>query len=307
MTLAKRKTAGHTAWFDSWRLAAASTTGASHLARAIENQDSFQTNITVLKDPTQREVRRNEPLIICVADGLGSNRHSAAGAALATALGQSCAADVFGGQKWNVISKKTMEILLRTTCRQVRESWLTAVSAPSSPRRAPSHARPLRRGQGLWRPSSGTAGHPFHTTLVLAVLRPPWLGVAQIGDGFVVAQRGNGQCVLVERRQESFEYANTVSTLGQRPSEVSFTVLYGKDIRGLAVGTDGLEDSVLTQSGTARPVPKDAFFTTVFTEVASGERDSERIVRMLRSPALRAETDDDLTLVVASRYDHDRA
>lgn len=301
----RRLAVPQTAWFDGWRLAAASATGASHLARATENQDSFQTNLTTLKDPTRRDESRNEPLIICVADGLGSNRHSAAGSALATALGQSCAEAVFHHRPWNRLTEESIEALLRQTLRHVREAWLTAIG--SGPARTLPRPRrtALRPRNGRERYETGSAAHSFHTTFILAVLRPPWLAVARVGDGFVVAQSADGKCHLVGGHRPRHEYANTVTTLGQWPPIADFKVVNDRYLRGIAVSTDGLEDSVLS-TGAGRLEPKEDFFQTIFAEVASGERDSERTLRLLRSPALRAQTDDDLTLVVASCSDGGR-
>jgi hypothetical protein len=280
------------AWFDDWQMAAASATGTSHLACAAENQDSFQTNSAALKDPMRRDTSRNEPLVICVADGLGTNRHSAAGAALATALGQIYTEAVFARQQWNRLSRKSIEGLLCQTLGLVRQSWLATIGG--DPARIPPQS------------SQDHAGHPFHTTLILTVLRPPWLAVAQVGDGFVVAKFGDGRCVLLDGPQPSHEYANTVTTLGQPLATINFSILYDRNIRGVAVSTDGLEESVLSWPGLNQRTPKVDFFNTIFAEVASGERDSERTLRLLRSPALRAQTDDDLTLVVVSRLDRDR-
>jgi hypothetical protein len=280
------------AWFDDWRMAAASATGASHLARATENQDSFQTNVTTLKDPTRRDTTRNEPLIICVADGLGTNRHSAAGAALATAFGQMCTEAVFACQQWHQLSRKSIEGLLGQSVEHVRRSWLATIDG--APARNSAESR------------QDNASHPFHTTLILTVLRPPWLAIAQVGDGFVVAQNGDGRCVLLDGPRPSYEYVNMVTTLGQPQTAINISVVYDRNIRGVAVSTDGLEDSVLSCADPTHRAPKEDFFGTMFAEVASGERDSERTLRLLRSPALRAQTDDDLTLVVASRSVADR-
>lgn len=286
------------AWIDAWRLAAASSTGARHLAASAENQDSFLTNLAALKNPVRREENRQEPLIICVADGLGSKRHSAAGASLATALGQTVAEATFADQPWNRLSYPDIRILLSQTVRRVREAWLAAIVRGPS-RVAPRRSSPLRRG-----PAS--AAGDFHTTLIVAVVRPPWLAVAHIGDGFVVAQGSNGKCLLMNRPRRPDQYANTVTALGQPDATAALAVHYDHGLRGVAVSTDGLEDSVLSWPDPAEPHPKDDFFTTMFAEVAAGERDSDRTLRMLRSPTLRAQTDDDLTLVIAARADRDR-
>jgi hypothetical protein len=89
----------------------------------------------------------------------------------------------------------------------------------------------------------------FRTTLLLAVLRPPWLAVAQVGDGLVVMQRGGAECLLLDRSRPMAENANMVAYLCQRDFPADITVCFVPGITGLAVATDGLEDCVHRSRG----------------------------------------------------------
>lgn len=299
MNRAKPRPKLRAAWFENWQVAAASVTGTSHLERSLESQDSFQTNFTALKDPISREVNRNRPLIISVADGLGSGRHAAAGATLATSLSQITTEEEFSDQQWNKQNRAKVNISLRQAVSRAGDAWLSSLG--SREREVQRRGIRQRRIPGHERGGAVLEAKEFRTTLLLAVLRPPWLAVAQVGDGLVVIRRGSGECVLLDRSRSAGEYANTTAYLCETDSVVDITVRFVPSITGIAVATDGLEDCVLRPGIGTTLCPKKEFFGPVFAEVASGERDSERTLRLLRSPALRAETDDDLTLVVAAK------
>ena len=99
-----------------------------------------------------------------------------------------------------------------------------------------------------------TARH-FRTTLLLAVLRPPWLAVAQLGDGLVVMQIGGTECLLLDRSRPKAENANMVAYLSQPDFAADITVCLVPGITGLAVATDGLEDCTLSQHARRRSSP----------------------------------------------------
>ncbi|MBM7804187.1 hypothetical protein JOD57_000024 [Geodermatophilus bullaregiensis] len=140
----------------------------------------------------------------------------------------------------------------------------------------------------------------FHTTLQIVVAHHQWLGVAQIGDGFVVAETDKSIVQLITPRRE-VEYANETEFItDQRLRHPTITIIEDAQLSGFAVATDGLAQIALEYEGHIPCRPKAGFFSPLFDGVGSRTHDSARLMRILRSPQMVQECDDDLTLIVAT-------
>jgi hypothetical protein len=255
----------------TWRVVGASVQGSSHAASGLPCQDAA--------------VWRTLPesgLVLAVADGAGSAPHSAEGAAAAVvAAAESLAAAVAKPTDWP----------------DDEAGWLammnTAVAAAAEAVAAAA--------AGV-----GASLREFATTLTCAVVAGPWLATAQIGDGVLVAQDGDGETFVATRPQRG-EYANEAYFLTM-PAALDYVqaAAYQRPIRALAASTDGLLRLALRLPACEPHLP---FFQPLFAFARrSGVKDDDgrdglggrELVHFLDSPRVRARTDDDKTLVVAA-------
>ncbi|MGE3807291.1 MAG: protein phosphatase 2C domain-containing protein, partial [Gemmataceae bacterium] len=141
----------------------------------------------------------------------------------------------------------------------------------------------------------------FATTLLVVLVLPDVLAVAQVGDGAVVARWADGSFQAVTR-PSSREYVNetTFLTSATYLDQAQVTVQCGA-LSGLALFTDGLQRLALKLP---QAEPHAAFFAPLLDRVAeasSRERAEHKLEEFLQSPRLSERTEDDLTLVLAVR------
>lgn len=271
-------------WVSDWRFAAASVTGAGHLERSVECQDSFLTNVPNLMNPVTLARHADGLAIICVADGLGTSEFSAAGSAMATTAAQMCAGQLFADVSWTEMTLDDLFDRCRRLLQATLDTWTEAVAAISAS--SPNDSSEAK----------------FRSTLIVVIMHPPWFGMVQVGDGLVVLEHDMVTPVLVSRYgvRASPNVTNYLSRRGV--TEAACDVFYEEAITGIAVSTDGLQDSVLQYRTDRMPLTaKPSFFAPIFQEVGDGSRDSRRMMTLLRSPSLTAQADDDLTCVVVAR------
>jgi serine/threonine protein phosphatase PrpC len=214
-------------YWPDWRTVCTSVIGRGHLGIYRECQDAFRCNFAALVDPrTVSNGKPPGPLIATISDGLGSARNSAVGSTLAVSIAQAAAEESFNAISWDTATPwlltRTLSAVLESAVGQLRES-VVAITA------ATRHE---------WPESS------FNATLLIVVFRPPWLLTANVGDGFVVAQREDGQLLMVARPYVSASEANATVTALQ-PSALaraSVTSLYDPELTGFAASTDGLKE-----------------------------------------------------------------
>jgi Protein phosphatase 2C len=273
-------------YWPDWRAVSTSVIGSGHLDIYRECQDAFRCNLATLTDPrTLSNGRPAGPFIASIADGLGSAPNSALGAALAVAIAQTAAEDAFSAFPWDTAAPwdftKTLSAVLESALGQLRASVGAIIGAT---------------GRG-WHESS------FSATLLVVVFRPPWLVTANVGDGFVIAQRSDGQLLMVAHPYVSVSDGSaTVPALHLTAlARASVTTLYDPGLKGFAASTDGLKEISLDWEG-ARPVtPHHDFFAPLLAGIANGTLTSAQVTRFLHQERIGGQAGDDLTLVAMAR------
>ena len=244
-----------------WRYAAARTTGVSHLKTGAPCQDRHAQFID------------EHGLVIAVADGAGSAPMSGLGAELAV--------------------EKAVE-LLKAHLSDPHADWPSLVVEAARAARMAVHAEAIK---------AELPPRDYACTLLLIVLASDGGAALQIGDG-VIAYKDADAWGYVFWPQKG-EYANTTNFLVQENAEDRFEVTALKEpLREIAVMTDGLEGLALHYASQAAHDPfLEAVMGPLRAEQASGEavRVSAALEAFLRSDRIASRTDDDLTLVLATR------
>jgi len=139
------------------------------------------------------------------------------------------------------------------------------------------------------------------TTLVFALWSRDKVGTLQVGDGAIVARAGDELSALT--RPDHGEYYNETVFLvsDDAVARAQIDVVEGA-FEDLALLTDGIQALAL-ELAINRPVP--GFFSPFFAMAREPdpEAQSGRLARFLASARVCARTDDDKTLVVASRVE----
>ncbi|HEY3111527.1 MAG TPA: PP2C family serine/threonine-protein phosphatase, partial [Chloroflexota bacterium] len=157
---------------------------------------------------------------------------------------------------------------------------------------------------GLAAEQDGRDRRGFACTFLGAVVADGWAGLVQIGDGAIVVDDGGGPdryAPFVWPRRG--EYANeTYFATDDRAAEHVDLDLLPRRIDEIALLTDGLQGLVLDY---ARRAPHGPFFARVFAPFRAASDDcaalSAQLAAFLASPRVRARTDDDTTLILATR------
>lgn len=140
------------------------------------------------------------------------------------------------------------------------------------------------------------------TTLIACVATGDSVTVAQVGDGAVIAADAEGMRALTA--PISGEFANeTVFLTSAGAIESAQRATWRGQALHLAVFTDGLQGLALKHPGRT---PHEPFFAPLFA-FAAAARDlpgaEAQLAEFLQGPRVTARSDDDLTLVLATR-DH---
>jgi hypothetical protein len=143
----------------------------------------------------------------------------------------------------------------------------------------------------------------FATTLACAVVSGDWLAVAQIGDGAVVVAQDDGALTLTARPQRG-EYANEAYflTMPDGLNSLAFHISR-QSPRSLILTTDGLL-RLAFKLPEYEPSPN--FFHPLLAfcaEAKEREQAQSDLAAFLNSARVNARTDDDKTLVLATRVD----
>lgn len=248
-----------------WKFLAESVVGTSHLRTGAPCQDRA---FGMLTRPDGEDL-----LVLACADGAGSAAQSQYGAELASRGFVELACQAFqDGLAMGVVD-----------AAQVR-AWYQEIHG-----RLADEAR--RRGLPL---------RELACTLLTAVVGASAAVFAQVGDGtIVILDRGVYAPVFWP---QTGEYANTTSFITDPHHGAAFECLERPGrIDELALLTDGLQRLVLNFA--ARRVHQ-PFFTPMFAALRSAEAADEFIAPLrtfLQSPAVNERTDDDKTLILATR------
>lgn len=247
-----------------WRFAAGQATGSAHEKTNLPCQDRYACAYVV----------ENDTLIAVVADGAGTAALAHLGAEIAVSTVSSIA------QLGVRADRRDLQNVLREAAALARKRLVEAAEERSaSPR-------------------------DLACTLLAVVLAPLGGAALQIGDGVIVIADQKPEWRWVFWPQKG-EYANTTFFLSdERALADAVACDLGDDVQDVALMSDGVEPLALHFASRTAHGP---FFRSVFTPLhastASGEAKdlSAALSSMLTTPGVRARTDDDTTLVLATR------
>jgi hypothetical protein len=251
----------------TWRVAAASVCGSGHERAGLPCQDAHQW-ATVAE----------RLLVVAVADGAGSAPMSADGAAIAVASAtEALREELASSADVLKLPDEGLESILKNALAMAK----SALESEANKRSLPVSA--------------------LATTLVLVLAGPGLAAAAQVGDGSVVGVTAEGGIISLLRPTWS-EYLNeTVFVTSDDGLACSKAAVCRQELKRLAVMSDGLQMAALRMPE-GEPYP--GFFTPLF-EFLEQEPDPaaarDGLTEFLSSPRLRERTDDDVTLVLATR------
>ncbi|UYK83750.1 protein phosphatase 2C domain-containing protein [Xanthomonas sacchari] len=250
-----------------WRVVAASSIGTSHIKFGTDCQDAYE----------QQFFQEHEAVLLVASDGAGSASQSETGAKLATAEILDCVRNHF--EDGHGVADLTRDVVL---------NWLAGVAARIAHRAV----------------ADGLEIREYACTLVAAIVSPTHACFFQVGDGAIVIRPRGDDWAYVFWPQHG-EYINTTVFVTD-PSAVlnaEFSCNAGA-VDEVAVFTDGIEALVLHQATQSVHSP---FFDKIFAPVRAldgpgyNEELSSKLGAYLSSPVICERTDDDKTLLLASR------
>lgn len=256
--------------FANWRVAAASAVGTSHLGTGLPCQDAHASRLI--------QTESGEVLVLLVSDGAGSAAYSDVGSAAAVsyfaeALETYLAA---GGDVADLGRERVAE-------------WLQGLIVQMEAR-----AKEL-----------GHQVRDYACTLLLAVLASDAAAFMQIGDGAIVVSHGVEDGWSYIFWPQHGEFANTTNFVVSANAMEAFEFeVAPRRIDEISMFSDGIEKLVLHDASKSVHQP---FFDRMFPPVRSAKNQevltelSNGLQKYLSSPAICERTDDDKTLVLASR------
>ena len=249
---------------DAWRVVGVSVQGLNHARKSVPCQDAHGWRLLPGK-----------VLAAVVSDGAGSAAMAEVGAQLTAHTALDHLAQKPAAGAW-----PDTEMAWREWLMALLETTRAAVFSEASQRQMP--ARELA------------------ATLICVLATPTWTVAAQVGDGAVVAGDAPGQWRALTR-PESAEYLNETTFLVS-PGALDRVQIKLERVRiaHLAMFCDGLQMLALKMPPGEPYLP---FFQPLMRllDQPTGSPAEEQLTAFLRSPRVGARTDDDLTLVLASR------
>jgi hypothetical protein len=245
-----------------WNIGGVSVAGSGHIKAGQPCQDAFAMSST------------NGWVVLTLADGAGSARMGGRGAAMAVRRSA-----LFLKRRLSIqpnhcpLSQRSLSTLLKCAVKDCHEH--------------------LKKRAGLW----GMSIRDLSSTLLMAVMNHEQAAVAQIGDGAIVAWMRDGFVPLTHPQHGA--HANETSMVtGKTYLDSLQVVVCPETVQGIAMLSDGLEYLTLQ-----RGVPHAPFFLPVFRflEKFGQDRLCEELIRWFKGDAVLRRTDDDKTLVLASR------
>jgi serine/threonine protein phosphatase PrpC len=249
-----------------WRHIAESARGDSHLADDSPCQDS--SRVVVLGGDDDHET-----LVACVTDGAGSARYGAIGSATAADSILHSATAHF--EQHGTFAGLVCEDIVR---------WCEAARARLADD-ATSRRAELRE---------------LATTLCAAIVSPWCSYFFQVGDGAIILMKNDVSGVVFW--PQSGEYVNSTNFLTS--NEYRDHLQFASTTNGfsdVALLTDGMERLALRFDSRT---PHRPFFEPLFQALRTDENTgdlAENLRRFLKSDSVRSRSDDDKTLILASR------
>lgn len=252
-----------------WKFACASVAGSSHAAASTGCQDAYHCEVFLGKG--------GGTLLIVVADGAGSASRGAAGAAIVT----SCIREQ--ASAW-ICSGGTVRTLDEATLIE----WL-------------SGARENIANEAAM---ADLTMRDYAATMLIAMLDDSHSAFAQIGDGAIVTSDKPGEWDH-EFWPQHGTFANQTYFVTDDGARENLKFAHGlHPLQELAVFSDGLELVLLNYAERRAHAPAfDNMLRPLRQADATGHITSlsDALARYLTSPAVTSRTDDDVTLVIASR------
>jgi hypothetical protein len=252
-----------------WRLASSSVVGVGHLRRGVGCQDTHLWNLLALPSG-------GPALVAVLADGAGSAVRSEAGAHLAVALVLREIAALFaaGGGLQDIERGRV-------------SAWLQA----------------LRSEVEALATSEGRLPREFSCTLLAAAVGNEAAAFFQVGDGAMVVSRaaGPGFDVVFWPANDEYENVTFFATDAHATDHLECSFLERR-IDEVALFSDGLQRLALDYGART---PHEPFFDSMLAPLRATQREhsilSAELAAFLDSPRVNDRTDDDKTLILATR------
>jgi protein phosphatase 2C-like protein len=256
---------------EPWRVAFASAIGTSHQAIGTACQDASGCEVLQVND--------NTILIAVVSDGAGSAEHSDVGS----------------------------ERAVSAVTNSIRSYFLDEGGSFAQLTRADA-IRWLQTVQSVLEAEAGEHGHDtkeYACTLLVAIVGTGSAAFMQIGDGAIVVSQGAEDGFSYVFWPQHGEFANTTNFVISPDAEYALEFeVAPRRIVELAIFSDGLENLLLHH---ATKTVHEAFFKGIFEPLRNGadvsdtDRLSADLASYLMSPKICGRTDDDKSLILATR------
>jgi hypothetical protein len=255
---------------DCWKFIFASVVGTSHLATATPCQDSSFCEIVTGEGGA-------EVLIAVVADGAGSAKHADEGAALACSY--------IGGRAKSTIEAET---LLCEITHDVVRNWIADY-----------------QNEVLALCNGGLVPRDFASTLLAAFIGKSASVFFQLGDGAIViadSEEPNNYGWVFWPQQGQYANQTNFATDENSADNIEYS-LVSRRIDEVSLFTDGLQSLALEYQDRLAHGP---FFASVFEWVRKAskqqfDRYTDSLKQFLNSDRVNDRTDDDKTIIIATR------
>ena len=255
--------------FAPWRHVSASVIGSSHQRLGGVCQDSNLCSIVTSSG-------EGEVLIAVVADGAGSASKSEFGSAMVCSLIHDAATQF--------LSTSRIEQLTRATVEEWIQNFQRAVDEKAS--------------------ADGSNSRDYASTLLASIVGRESAVFFQIGDGSIVVADSEELTHSHVFWPERGEYENTTffATEPDFANNLKFENVHRKIVE-MAMFSDGLQRLALDF---AKTIPFEPFFQGLFPSVRAMSADdggklTQSLTDFLNSPRVNERTDDDKTLILATR------
>jgi hypothetical protein len=253
-----------------WRVRGVSVQGYSHLRDGIECQDAYRHAFH----------KRTGTHLLAVADGAGSRVRSAEGASLAVGLSV--------GEFSERLARGGVPATADDWHRLLAEAFATVIE--------------------MFRSATDRLGSSsdFAATLTVAILAPPWLATASLGDGVVIvgaeALDGTTLLHLIVHAQPAGEFVNETQflTSARALDHMSTTCVRDPGLSAVLLATDGVVPVGVQRDGAAWR-PNSTFVEPVLASLGAARSNPTEVTRLLLDDRISRLSADDKTLLAAVR------
>ena len=254
----------------NWRIAHASAIGLAHINQNTECQDRFACR-------TVKTTEEGEVLIAVVADGAGSTTDGQIGAEVACGI--------FAEEVADLLSMK--DASLKSLTQEFGQRWISYFQQKIGERAEQNKKEP----------------RDYASTLVGAVIGARAAAFYQIGDGGIVySTSGAPESYRFAIAPVESEYVNVTDFVTDETAaeRLRFEMVEEK-VEDLILFSDGIY-AVAVDYG--RGAPHEPFLMPMIAPLRNGaalDGLNEKLAHFLASPKINEKTDDDKTIILASR------